>query len=133
MAGKIGEFDVASGNWNSYCEKLEMFYLVNEVKTDLKVPTLISVVGERAYELMVTLCSPDKPSSKTLAQLIKLVSDHLQPKPSVLAERFRFRQCRQCVSDSVAKYVTELKNMSRIIVISGLTYTTIYETNLCVG
>lgn len=113
MAGKLGEFDVESGNWKSYCERLEMFFLVNDVKPELRVPTLISIVGERAYELMVTLCSPSKPKNKTFEQLIILVGEHLQPKPSILAERFRFRQCRQRNSDTVALYVTELKNLSR--------------------
>ncbi|XP_069363442.1 uncharacterized protein [Maniola hyperantus] len=110
---KLGEFDVVSGNWASYCERMEMYFIVGEVKETLRVPTMISMVGDRAYELMVNLCSPDRPGDKTFAELVKIVGEHLQPKPSILAERFRFRQYRQQESTSVSQYVAELKELSR--------------------
>ncbi|XP_069365633.1 uncharacterized protein [Maniola hyperantus] len=110
---KLGEFDVVSGNWASYCERMEMYFIVGEVKETLRVPTMISMVGDRAYELMVNLCSPDRPGNKTFAELVKIVGEHLQPKPSILAERFRFRQYRQQESTSVSQYVAELKELSR--------------------
>ncbi|CAG9106017.1 unnamed protein product [Plutella xylostella] len=113
MAGKISEFDINNGNWECYCERLDMLFLVNDIKETFKVPTLISCVGEATYELMVNLCSPDKPKDKTYSQLVKLVGDHLQPKPSELAERFRFRQCRQRDDQTVAVFVAELKKAAR--------------------
>ncbi|XP_037964575.2 uncharacterized protein LOC119691384 [Plutella xylostella] len=113
MAGKITEFDVVAGNWEAYCERLEMSFLVNDVKESLKVPTLIACVGESAYELMVNLCSPSKPKDKTYADLVALVKEHLQPKPAILAERFRFRQCRQRSDQNVALFVAELKKLAR--------------------
>ncbi|XP_069358815.1 uncharacterized protein [Maniola hyperantus] len=110
---KLGEFDVVSGNWASYCERMEMYFIVGDVKEALRVPTMISMVGDRAYELMVNLCSPVRPGDKTFAELVKIVGEHLQPKPSILAERFRFRQYRQQESTSVSQYVAELKELSR--------------------
>ncbi|CAH2075639.1 unnamed protein product, partial [Iphiclides podalirius] len=38
---------------------------------ELKVPVLISLVGEKAYELMVNLCSPTKPKDKVYKDLVK--------------------------------------------------------------
>ncbi|KAG7310777.1 hypothetical protein JYU34_003593 [Plutella xylostella] len=61
---------------------------------------------------MVNLCSPNKPKDKSFSELIKLVGDHLQPKPSILAERFRFRQCRQACDVTVSSYVAVLKKMA---------------------
>ncbi|XP_037970155.2 uncharacterized protein LOC119692739 [Plutella xylostella] len=112
MAGKLNEFDISSGNWRNYCERIEMYFVVNDVKEVLKVPTLIACVGEATYELMVNLCSPNKPKDKSFSELIKLVGDHLQPKPSILAERFRFRQCRQACDVTVSSYVAVLKKMA---------------------
>lgn len=34
--------------------------------------------------------APDKPATKTISELTTLLGDHLQPKPSILAERYKF-------------------------------------------
>nr|XP_026492258.1 uncharacterized protein LOC113397944 [Vanessa tameamea] len=111
--GHIREFNVKSGNWLSYVERLDMYFIVNKVADDLKVPTLISVMGEEAYDLLAALASPRKPSALGLDQAVELLSAHLQPKPSVLSERYKFRQRRQLQDESIAAYVTELKKLSR--------------------
>lgn len=38
---------------------------------------------------------------------------HLQPKPSILAERYRFRHRKQNSNETVSAYVAELKKMSK--------------------
>ncbi|XP_028172908.1 uncharacterized protein LOC114361890 [Ostrinia furnacalis] len=90
-----------------------MYFLVNNVDDKLQLPTLISIVGEAAYELMVNLCSPKKPAEKTYKEVVELMSTHLQPTPSMLAERFKFRQYRQCEGQSIAQFVEQLKKLSR--------------------
>ncbi|KAL0893511.1 hypothetical protein ABMA27_013707, partial [Loxostege sticticalis] len=111
--GQMREFDVRSGNWSSYVERLEMYFIVNKVVDEFKLPTLISVMGEEAYDLLSTLASPQKPSVLTFKRAVELLSAHLQPKPSVLAERYKFRQRRQLSDESIADYVTELKKLSK--------------------
>ncbi|XP_028176933.1 uncharacterized protein LOC114364819 isoform X2 [Ostrinia furnacalis] len=111
--GQMREFDVRSGNWSSYVERLEMYFIVNKVVDEFKLPTLISVMGEEAYDLLSTLASPQKPSVLTFRRAVELLSAHLQPKPSVLAERYKFRQRRQLVDETIADYVTELKKLSK--------------------
>lgn len=71
------------------------------------------MVGETAYELMVNLCSPKKPAEMTFKEVVEVMGKHLEPTPSVLAERFRFRQYRQVKGQTVAQYVAELKKMAR--------------------
>ncbi|XP_046965837.1 uncharacterized protein LOC124534170 [Vanessa cardui] len=111
--GHMREFIVKSGNWLSYVERLEMYFMVNKVADDLKIPTLISVMGEEAYDLLAALASPKKPSALKFDQAVQLLSAHLQPKPSVLSERYKFRQRRQLQDESIAAYDTELKKLSR--------------------
>ncbi|CAH2073821.1 unnamed protein product, partial [Iphiclides podalirius] len=90
--GKIGTFDLEKDNWEAYIDRLEQYFIVNQVKTEIQVPTLITVIGGEAYELMVNLCTPEKPSNKPYNELVELMKNHLNPKPSQLAERFKFRQ-----------------------------------------
>lgn len=75
--GKISDFDPNTGNWTSYVERLEMYFVVNEVPAELKLPTLISVMGEEAYELLSTLASPTKPANLTYNRAVELVTAHL--------------------------------------------------------
>ncbi|XP_061721065.1 uncharacterized protein K02A2.6-like [Cydia pomonella] len=111
--GKIGEFKIASDNWRLYVERLEQYFLCNNIKAELQVPTLVTVIGAECYELLVNLCTPDKPTSKTFAELTTILEKHLQPKPSVLAERYKFRHRKQGDSESMSNYVAVLKRMSK--------------------
>ncbi|XP_060810142.1 uncharacterized protein LOC132904238 [Amyelois transitella] len=111
--GKVREFDVKNGNWCAYVDRLEMYFVANKITDELKLPTFIALIGEQAYELLSTLASPKKPSTLTYKEAVETLRAHLQPKPSILAERFRFRQRQQLTTETVAEYVAELKKMSR--------------------
>lgn len=123
--GKVKEFDVQTGNWSAYVERLEMYFLANGVKEELKLPTLISACGESAYDLLSTLASPRKPSTLTYSEAVELVRQHLQPKPSEMAERYKFRQRRQAAGESISDYITALKKLSK-----DCQFTTMLEINL---
>ncbi|CAB3252437.1 unnamed protein product [Arctia plantaginis] len=109
--GKISEFKVSTGNWSSYIqvERVEMYFLANKVEEDVKLPTLITFIGEDTYELLSSLASRIKPASLKYKAAVELLQKHLQPKPSVLAERYRFRQRRQLAEE----YVSVLKKLTR--------------------
>ncbi|KAM3956741.1 uncharacterized protein ACR2FA_009314 [Aphomia sociella] len=111
--GKISEFNVRSDNWKLYVERLEQYFVVNKIADELKVPTFITVIGLECYELLVDLCTPDKPAKKTFEQLTSILEKHLQPKPSILAERYKFRQRKQGSSETVSDYVAVLKKLSK--------------------
>lgn len=111
--GKIGPFDLEKDNWEAYVDRLEQYFVANQVKTEIQVATLITVIGSEAYELMINLCTPDKPAKKTYNELVALMKKHLNPKPSQLAERFKFRQRIQHKEESVSGYVAELKRLSK--------------------
>ncbi|XP_026325937.1 uncharacterized protein LOC113234708 [Hyposmocoma kahamanoa] len=111
--GKISEFDVHKDDWRLYIERLEQYFIVNNVKSEHQVPTLITVMGAEAYELLVNLCTPERPKTKTFQQITAILEGHLQPKPSELAERYKFRHRTQNSGETIAEYITVLKRMSK--------------------
>ncbi|XP_047523574.1 uncharacterized protein LOC125062003 [Pieris napi] len=111
--GKLTEFNVRIGNWTLYIERAEMFFKMNEVKTDLWLPTLIAAMGDESYELLSNLTSPDLPSSKTYTEVVSVIKNHLQPKPSFISQRYHFRQRRQNAGESISQYISELKKMAK--------------------
>jgi hypothetical protein len=51
------------------------------VDDSLKVASLLSLIGGKTYNLLRTLTSPTKPAEKSYQEIIKLMGDHLSPKP----------------------------------------------------
>lgn len=88
--GKIDPYDEATEPWPCYKERLDQYFVVNEINDQKKVPALLSMVGGPTYRLLRDLFSPDLPSTKDFDVLCNKLKDHYTPKPLVIAERFRF-------------------------------------------
>jgi len=53
-------------------------------------------------------CVLAKPSTKSYADLIEALKNHLKPEPILIAERFRFYCRNQAKDEDIAWYVAEL-------------------------
>jgi len=109
IIGNIEHFDNNEETWNSY---IELFVECNGIANGKKVSTLLTVIGPKTYNLLRDLCTPDKPNQKTYDEIVKIVQDHLYPKPNLIAERYKFSQRNQREHETVAQYVAVLKNLS---------------------
>lgn len=78
----------------------------------MKVPALSSLIGGKTYSLLRDLTSPEKPAEKNFEDIVKLLKDHLSPKPSVIAERFGFNRRQQMDGESVNEYVAKLRKLA---------------------
>ncbi|XP_013175095.1 PREDICTED: uncharacterized protein LOC106123378 [Papilio xuthus] len=110
--GKLEPFDLGSKQWPAYVRRVQQFIILNEIKSQLRVSLLITVVGDATYSLMCDLCSPALPEEKTFDELVRLVSEHLEPQRSEIAERHVFRLRRQEVGESLADYLKALKHLA---------------------
>lgn len=99
--------------WDQYIDRLDQYFIVKDIKPAVKVATLVTVIGREAYELMVNLCTPEKPSAKSYDDLVDIMKGHLQPNPSALAERFKFRLRVQKKGENIADYMAELKKLTK--------------------
>lgn len=81
--GTINEFNLKD-SWGDWSEKLSLYYIANDVKEAKKLPILFTVIGKEGYSLFKDLCPPVLSSTKSFEELLKLMVDHIQPKPSIL-------------------------------------------------
>ena len=88
--GSISAFNENTETFVDYAYRMQSFLTGNSVQNDVKVHTFLALVGADAFTLLKNLCSPEKPSTKSYQELIKLLSDHYSPKPIEIAERDRF-------------------------------------------
>ncbi|XP_041379565.1 uncharacterized protein LOC121392407 [Gigantopelta aegis] len=111
--GSVGEFAPGKETWLSYAERLEQYFLANDVQAqEKKRAILLSVCGASTYQLIRNLVSPQKPSEKTFDELVKLVQEHHQPPPSVTVQRFAFHSRTRKEGESIANFVAHLRELS---------------------
>ncbi|CAC5375275.1 unnamed protein product [Mytilus coruscus] len=118
LIGKIDPYDEAIEPWDSYVERLDQYFVANEIDGNKKVPALLCLIGGKLYSLLRDLTFPDKPAEKTFDVLVKLLKDHLAPKPLQASERFRFDKRDQKEGDSIQDYVAQLRNYYCIVVLT---------------
>ena len=108
----MDSFDSTVEDWATYIERLEQYCVANKIENDRKVAVLLSVMGAKTYNLLRNLLAPDKPASKGFKDIVKTLREHLNPKPLVIAERFRFHNRNQKRTESIPEYIAELRRLS---------------------
>lgn len=88
--GKLDAFDSSTEDWNTYIEWVEQFFSVNGIEQEKYIPVLLSKMGGKAYGLLHNLTAPDKSATKGYNEIVKVMQEHLPPKPLLIAQRFRF-------------------------------------------
>lgn len=111
LLGSINEFS-RSDNWTLWHERLEQFFLANDVKDEKKAALFLTLIGKEGYAILRNLCAPDLPSSKNYIELASIMKSHMDPKPNVMLERYKFKQCRQDGNEEIKEYVQKLKMAS---------------------
>ena len=113
--GQIGTFDPSKESVDQYSERLDMFFLANDIKedkTDLRKALFLSEVGVEIYNVMTDLVSPAKPKDKSLQDLITAIKNHFNPVPLEMSETTKFWRRLQKPDESVAEYSRALRQMA---------------------
>lgn len=104
MVGSVTPFDSKSQSWEEYCEVLNHFFVANDVEsTEKKRAILLSCVGAQTYTLMRNLLSPDKPGAKSFEELVSLLKNHFNPKPSEIVQRWKFNSRNRRHDESIVE------------------------------
>ena len=114
LVGALGPFDQGTRQWSSYAERMEEYLLANGVTEERKkVAILLSTIGSQTYDLLKDLYTPDKPNTKSFEEIVTKLTEHLEPKPTVIAERYRLHQRQQKVGESVITYMAALRRLAK--------------------
>ena len=111
--GAIKEFDSNVETITTYLERLQLYFAVNNVAEERKVPVLLMVIGPKVYMLLRGLLDLTLPKEKSYADLEKALTDHYEPKPLIIAERFNFYKREQAAGESLTDYQAELRCLAR--------------------
>ena len=112
MYGTVGEFKENEESWTQYVERLEQYFLANEIKDETMRAIFLSICGSKTYGLLRDILQPHKPAETEFANIVKELEKHYHPKPSEIVERFKFHSRLRKEGENVATFVAELRKLS---------------------
>ena len=113
LYGTVGEFKESDESWTQYVERLEQYFLANEITDGKKQRAiLLSVCGSKTYGLLRDILQPKKPADTEIKEIIEELKKYYNPKPSEIVERFKFHSRVRKEGESVATFVAGLRNLS---------------------
>jgi len=90
LIGKMEEYN-ENDSWIEYTERLEYYFAASEIRdNNKKRAVLLGVCGGKTYKPIRNLVNSRKPTNKSFAELVNLVKNHLNHRPSTIAYRFKF-------------------------------------------
>ena len=112
VLGQLHEFHPDRESFTVYLERTKIFFVVNDIPADKKVPVFLNSVGGTAYGVLRNLVAPNNPMDKTFDEIIAKLTEHYDPKPLIIVERYHFHKRNQASGESIAEYVAELRRLA---------------------
>ena len=80
--GRLSDFDGANEDWESYVERLEMYFTANDVEDPVKQRAIfLSACGAATYRMVKSLLAPKKPTEVEFKEIVKQMTAHYHPTP----------------------------------------------------
>ena len=110
--GQLEEFNPRTDSWQAYVERANLYFQANGISEEKQLPVFLSSIGGKTYGLLRNLMAPTLPKDKPLDEVIAILKKHFDPKPAVIAERFKFHKRDQLPGESLADYIAELRRLA---------------------
>ncbi|XP_050521685.1 uncharacterized protein K02A2.6-like [Daktulosphaira vitifoliae] len=112
MLGSIEQF-VPGDDIGEYIERLEQFFVLNDVQKTKKVASLLTFIGHDAYSVLKKLTYPKSPKELIYKELISKLKVHYSPEINEISERYKFHKEDQKEGQCIVEYIVELKSKAQ--------------------
>ncbi|XP_078353369.1 uncharacterized protein LOC144638095 [Oculina patagonica] len=126
LFGRVGEFVQERETFRSYVERMEMFFLANNIREETgegnedanlavrerKRAIFLTEIGPEAYSTLSNLLVPAKPRDTPFADIVKALERHYNPAPLEIAESFHFGTRHQKPGEPISDFIVALKKLS---------------------
>ncbi len=114
---QLKPFHPAQESFSTYLKRVNTHFQLrgltgtDAVMAKTKLHVFLDNLDLKSHEKLVKLVAPADPASKTFDIVVELLSKHLEPAPSVIAEH-RFSNRLQGEIETIAGYEAELRNVA---------------------
>ena len=109
---KPDNFNEAIESFTNYKERLDAYFLANDIAQAKQSAVLLSALGPKVYGILRSLTAPELPTTKSYNQLCQILSTHYCPKPLEIMERYKFHKRNQQHAESITDYIAAIKKLS---------------------
>ena len=82
VIGTLAEFNPEEQDIASYLEKVELFFIANNIAEEKKVAVFLTVVGQKTYKILRYHSAPKLPREKSFEEIVTLFKQHCQHLPT---------------------------------------------------
>jgi hypothetical protein len=112
--GRFEPFDPEQLSWNFYYERLDQFFIANDVVDDNKKRALlITSLSMDQYRLLRNFFSPVSPTTIPFDQLCRRLQQHFVPEKVEIAEVFKFYQRKQKPDEDMKTFLADLRHFAK--------------------
>ncbi len=83
------------------------------------------------YALLRSIVAPRRPKELTFKEVVDTLGQHLEPKPIVIAERYKLHKTEQTESESIRDYLAKLQKLAETCEIGGYREESIRDRFVC--
>ena len=113
-AGRFEPFDPKQLSWDCYYERLDQFFIANDVVDDNKKRALlITSLSMEQYRLLTNFFAPVSPTTVPFAQLCRRLKQHFVPEKVEIAEVFKFYHRKQLPDEDVKTFLADLRHRAK--------------------
>ena len=80
--GTLAEFNPEEQDIASYLEKVELFFIANNIAEEKKVAVFLTVAGQKTYEILRYHSAPKLPRERSFEEIVTLFKQHFQHSPT---------------------------------------------------
>ncbi len=94
-------------------ERLQYYFAANEITNATKKRAiLITACSPSTFHLLRSLVQPQTPSDLSYDELVQVMKEHYQPKPSVIVQQYKFYSRNREEGESISDYIAALKALA---------------------
>ena len=120
--GRMENFDPKLEEWSTYVERLEMFFVGNNVPNEKKAASFLTLIGGKMYALLKSLTTPTKPTELSFTEIVVMLCSYgptFYAKSIAIAERYKFHKCNQVEGQSIREFLAKLQKLAETCEFGG--------------
>ena len=110
---------------------LEYCFKANDIAPEKQHTMLITTCGLSTYQQLKSMVQPAKLEDKSYKDLVKVLGEHLNFKPSSIVSRYRFNTRDHRQGESISTFVAELRGLAEHCQFSSTLNDMIRDRQVC--